>query len=224
MGNALFKRGRYDEAVLAHSRAVQLKPDFAMAYFGLGHAYRASGDRGMEKALAAYRQAVKLKPDLLEAYMSMAVMLADVLRFDEAMECYARAAELQPNSALTHEAIGAIMLRQRGAAAAVEHLRRAVAIDPDLFSAWNLLGLALQAQGLFDEAEDCFRQMLAHAPNSVLAHGQLVSASRKKGSQKEIEPLMELLRQPDLPTEQAHRRGVCDRNGAGRRGTLRRSI
>jgi tetratricopeptide (TPR) repeat protein len=202
MGKALFKRGRFDEAALAHLRAIQLKPDFALAHFFLGHAYRACGDRGMESALSAYRQAAKLKPDLVEAYISMAVILADMLRFDEAMQCYARAAELQPNAALTHEAIGAIQLRQKGAEAAAEHFRRAVAIDPDLFSSWNYLGLALQAQGRFDEAEDCFRQMLALRPKSVLAHSQMVTSSRKKGSQKEIEPLLELLRQPDLTTEQ----------------------
>ena len=68
----------------------------------------------------------------------------------------------------THEAMGAIMLRQRGAAASVEHFRRAVAIDPSLFSSWNYLGVALQAQGLFDEARECFRRMLALHPGSVL--------------------------------------------------------
>jgi tetratricopeptide (TPR) repeat protein len=201
IGRALFKRGRFDEAAVAHLRAIQLKPDFALAHFGLGNAYRAGGDRGVESALAAYRQAAKLKPDLLEAYMSMALILADSLRFDEAMECYARAAEIQPDAALTHEAMGAILLRQKGAEAAVEHFRRAVAVDPDLFSSWNYLGLALQAQGKFDEAEECFRQMLALRPNSVLAHSQLVSASRKGGSGKEINPLLALLRQPGLSTE-----------------------
>lgn len=201
MGKALFKKGRFDEAALAHLRAIQLKPDFAVAHFDLGNAYRACGDRGLENALAAYRQAVKLKPDLLEGYMSMAVILADLMRFDEAMECYTRAAEIQPNAALTHEAIGVILLRQKGAEAAVEHFRRAVAVNPDLFSSWNFLGLALQAQGKFDEAEECFRQMLALRPNSVLAHSQLVSASRKHGSEKEIKPLLELLSQPGLSAE-----------------------
>ncbi len=201
IGKLLFKKGRFDEAVIAHSKAVRLKPDFAMAYFSLAHAHRALGSGRLEEALAAYRQAAKLKPDLLEAYMSMAVLLADARRFDEALECHARAAELQPDAALTHEAMGAIVLRQRGAEAALEHFRRAVTVDSNLFSAWNSLGGALQSLGRFDEAADCFKRMLALRPNAVLAHGQLVGTSRKKGSQQEIEPLLEALRQPDLTTE-----------------------
>ncbi|MGA2441687.1 MAG: tetratricopeptide repeat protein [Tepidisphaeraceae bacterium] len=202
IGKLLFKKGRFDEAILAHSTAVRLKADFAMAYFALGHAYRAAGPHRLEDALAAYRQAVNLKPDLIDAYVSMALILAAVQRFDEALECHVRAAELQPNAAITHEALGAIMLRQRGAAAAVEHFRRAVAIDPTLFSAWNSLGVALESQGRFDEAADCFRQMLTIRPDSIVAHRQLVASSRQKASQTEIEPLMDLLRQPNLTTEQ----------------------
>jgi tetratricopeptide (TPR) repeat protein len=202
IGKLLFKKGRFDEAILAYLRAVRLKPDFAAAYFRLGHAYRAIGDRGLEDALAAYRQAVKLKPDLFAAYVSLAVILADALRFDEALEFHARAAELRPDAAPTHEAMGVIVLRQRGAVAAVEHFRRAVAIDASLFSSWNYLGTALQALGRFDEARECFGKMLALRSESVLAYSQLVSSSRGKGSNKEIEPLSKLLHQPDLTAEQ----------------------
>ena len=202
IGKLLSKRGRIDEAILAHLKAVRLKPDFAMAYFRLGHAYRAIGDRALEDALAAYRQAVKLKPDLFAAYISMAVILADALRIDEALENHARAAELLPDAALTHEVMGVIVLRQRGAAASMEHFRRAVAIDPGLFSSWSFLGVTFQAQGLFDEAQDCFRKMLELRPNSVLAYCQLVTSGRKKGGQKDIEPLLRLVRQSDLTPEQ----------------------
>jgi tetratricopeptide (TPR) repeat protein len=202
IGELLFKKGRFEEAAGVHLQAVRLKPDFALAWFRLGHAYRAIGDRRLEDALAAYRQAVKLKPDMAAAYLSMAVILANALRFEEALECHARAAALRPDAAHTQEAMGVIMLRQKGGAAAVEHFRRAVAADPGLFSSWNYLGVALRGQGLVDEARDCFRRMLALRPDSVLAHSQLVGSSRGNDSEKEIEPLSELLRRADLTAEQ----------------------
>ena len=199
LGIKLANDGRLDEAIASHSRAIQLKPDFAMAHFSRGHALRAAGRLG--EAVDAYSQAVHFKADLLEAHATMAAILGYLQRFNEAMECHARAVALQPDAAICHEALGGIMLQQRGAAAAVVHYRRAVEKDPLLISAWNSLGLALQSQGEFDEAENCFRKMLEIQPDSALARKQLVAGSRKKSGQAEIEPLSNLLNQRDLPPE-----------------------
>jgi tetratricopeptide (TPR) repeat protein len=198
IGNILVKQGRFDEAIAAYSRAIRLNPDFAMVHFGLGHAYRATGR--LEEAVAAYGNAARAKPDLLAAHVSMAAILSELGRFDEALACHARAAQIKPDAAITHEALGWIMLRKNEGAAAIDHFRRAVAVDPDLISAWNSLGLALQYQGQFEEAAGCFRRMLAIRPDIAIAHKHLVNTSRQS-SQAEIEPLMNLLIQPNLSAE-----------------------
>ncbi len=199
IGLMLGKKGRPDEAIRAFLRAVQLKPDFAAAFLHLGLAYRDAGQ--LAEALDACRRAAQIGPDYM-AHISMAMILAELHRFDEALASHALAAELQPDHALTHEVLGQILLRQRGADAAIEHFRRAVAADPSRIAAWNSLGVALQSRGDFDEAAACFRRMLELRPDLTVAHARLVNTNRQKASNQEIQPLIALLNQPGMPPEQ----------------------
>lgn len=48
-------------------------------------------------------------------------------------------------------------------AAAVEHLRHALALDPDYSAAWKLYGKALAEQGLTDEAIRAYEQGITRA-------------------------------------------------------------
>ncbi len=58
-GNALYEKGRMDDAVAAYREAVQLKPDHSEAHNNLGAALQALGQ--MEEANAAYREAIRLQ-------------------------------------------------------------------------------------------------------------------------------------------------------------------
>jgi len=51
----------YEKAVGACQRALELRPDFAEAQTGLGHAYEASGL--YDQAIASYQHALKSNPD-----------------------------------------------------------------------------------------------------------------------------------------------------------------
>jgi len=195
VGYILGRQARYEEAIAAFSTAILLQPNLALAHFGLGNVYRATGHS--KEALASYREAVRIMPDLLEAYTSMAILLAKEHQFEEAMACHVRAVQLKPNSALADEALGWIMLHRNGAASAIDRFRRAVATDPNLMGAWNSLGLALQYGGRFEEAAECFRHILSVRPDSAIAHKELLDGS-KETSDTQIEPLKNLLLQPNL--------------------------
>ena len=55
-------------------------------------------------------------------------------------------------TALLRFSLGNELLKAADADAAVEHLRRAVALDPDYSAAWKLLARALTEAGRLDEA------------------------------------------------------------------------
>ncbi len=66
------------------------------------------------------------------------------------------------------------MLRQQGQLAEAEgHARRAVALAPDLASAWNNLGIVLQESGRLDEARTCLQRVIASEPGNASAHNNL---------------------------------------------------
>ena len=57
-------------------------------------------------------------------------------------------------------------LGRRDVAAAKNHLEKAVALAPQLSAAWNTLGTLAYQERRFARAAECFRQALAHAPDS----------------------------------------------------------
>ena len=62
------------------------------------------------------------------------------------------------DNALLRYSLGNEYLKTGEAAAAVEHLRAAIAHDPEYSAAWKLLGKALEAAGSPAEALDAYRK------------------------------------------------------------------
>jgi len=58
LGGLYYQLGQYDNAIREFQTAVNLKPDFANAYYNLGHAYEQKGD--LKSALAQYQQVESL--------------------------------------------------------------------------------------------------------------------------------------------------------------------
>ena len=67
-GNAKRAKGDLDGAIEDYTKAIQLKPRNADAYYERGLAKRAKGD--LDGAIADFTNAVELKPDFAEAYGS----------------------------------------------------------------------------------------------------------------------------------------------------------
>jgi tetratricopeptide (TPR) repeat protein len=200
IGTLLRRIGRNDQAYSAYLAAIRLKPDFALAYFNLGQAYQAAGRP--EKALSAYREALRIEPDHAEILAHMAVVLADLRRFNEAMSCHAQLAARMPDACVTHEVMGRIMLLQHDGAAAADQFQRAVAVNPNRDTVWHGLGTALQSQGKFDEAAKCFRRMLelgSHAGIGAV-YSNLFNTGSAVAGQAEIETLKAIVRDPNMPT------------------------
>ncbi len=58
LGGIYYQLSQFDAAQTQFAEAIRLKPDFANAYYNLGHAYEAKGDN--ENALTAYQSALSL--------------------------------------------------------------------------------------------------------------------------------------------------------------------
>jgi tetratricopeptide (TPR) repeat protein len=66
------KLGQYREAVQAFQQAIQIRPDDALAYFGLGMAY--SSFAQYRQAIAAFQEALRIKPEFANAHISLALV------------------------------------------------------------------------------------------------------------------------------------------------------
>jgi protein O-mannosyl-transferase len=74
LGNALDKKGQFDEAIRQYQEAIRLEPDNAQAHNNLGIAFYQLGRA--EDAIRQFEEALRLKPGFADARRSLDVVLA----------------------------------------------------------------------------------------------------------------------------------------------------
>ena len=92
--------------------------------------------------------------------------------------------------ALFHSNRGAEALRKGRNDEALEWLRKAVAIDPELGGAWINYGVALRRSGDTREAEAAYRKALEVDPHALSAYQNLAALLRLQGQEKEAADLL----------------------------------
>jgi tetratricopeptide (TPR) repeat protein len=89
-------RGKYSEAADWYRRALEHKPDFAMARFNLGHCLWRLGDR--PAAVDQFRQTIAAKPNHVNAHVDLAEALVEEGSVTEAVEELKIALRLEPGN------------------------------------------------------------------------------------------------------------------------------
>jgi serine/threonine-protein kinase len=92
LGNALFARGRPDEAIACFREAIRVKGDYAEVHVALGLVLEARGRP--EEAFAAYREAIRIKKDYAEAHCNLGMALQQHGEIRAAVEALRRGHEL----------------------------------------------------------------------------------------------------------------------------------
>lgn len=90
----LAQKGRYDDAVAALERAVDVRPDDASLLFNLGFVLQKSGRH--DEAIERFARAIELQPNLDRAWYGAGLSLVQRGRYREAIERLTEAARQQP--------------------------------------------------------------------------------------------------------------------------------
>jgi serine/threonine-protein kinase len=197
---ALGDQNKYGEAEAACRQAINVKPDYAEAYLGLGIALYHQEKR--VEAEAACRKALALKPDFAEAYVGLSMALADQGKPGEAEAACRKAIDLKPDYAVTYYNLGVILCDYQGKPVEAEAaFRKAIALNPDDAEAYSNLGTALGRQGKPVEAEAAFRKALAFKPDYAEVYCNLGIALARQG--RFTESLMGLRRGHELGLKQS---------------------
>lgn len=114
-------------------------------------------DRDRSKAEAELRLSIELNPSYATAHHWLAIALAAMGRYDEAIESIRRAHNLDPRSAIITSASGMILFYARRYDEALEECGRALELDPGLVPAHRVTRWIHQALGNHDEAEAAFQ-------------------------------------------------------------------
>jgi TolB-like protein/cytochrome c-type biogenesis protein CcmH/NrfG len=166
------------EAVDYFQQAIELDPNFALAYVGLADAYIWQSNSGgfprqevLAKAQVAVDKALALDEGLGEAYNSLAGILQERRDFDAADATYQRALELNPNYATTYYWYGELLrnILDRPDEALALH-RKAFELDPLSAAVIADVGLDLSELGRFDEALASYENALEVDPEDITAN------------------------------------------------------
>jgi protein O-GlcNAc transferase len=167
MGRALDIANRKEEAADAFRRAAELDPGYTAAWQGLACLLIERRDyKGAGEALASAR-ASQDHDDALTAYYAgnLAIAQGDT---ETAIREYARAAEIQPDSADILNSYGSCLQQNGRDADARPILERAVELRPNFAEALNNLGNAYVNLRQFDEAIGCYTRALAVQPGLAI--------------------------------------------------------
>ena len=156
---AKFTSVAFSEAANYFQQAVELDPDFALAYVGLANAYVRNVDllgvptnEMFVKAEGLIGRALALDDQLGEAYALLAWIQENKREYEDARANYRRALELDPNSATTYAGYADLMNALHQFEKALTLRRKAVELDPLSAVMIQRVGWGLNALGRHDEA------------------------------------------------------------------------
>jgi tetratricopeptide (TPR) repeat protein len=169
---------RYDEAIAAYKKSLEIQPAFEDAHNNLGFALGKIGRHN--EAIAYYRMALKIKPDLVEAHNNLGNSLAEIGKADEAIEHYEIALAKNPKHADAHNNYGIALAMKGKYDEAIRHFEKSLESKPDNAGAHSNLGNAYAVQGKFDEAMKHYFACLKIKPDDSQAHNNLANALSQK--------------------------------------------
>lgn len=180
----LYLKGRYywnkrspegiRKGITHFQQAINLDPDYALAYAGLADSYMMLGKDHHAEAKTAAARALALDEQLAEAHTSLAYLeMRGEWNWPVAGKGLQRAIELNPHYATAHQWYSIYLELMGRPEEAVEEARRAQALDPLSLIINESLGDRLYYARQYDAASEQLRSTIELDPSFVPAHGSL---------------------------------------------------
>lgn len=152
LGRTLIALRRYDEAIAAFSRSLELDRSPA-AYQGLGDVYYAQND--YEQAVTAYQQAVTLDAKAVAAHNGLGWSLSRMERYSEAIAAFKRSVALEANGS-GFQGLGVCYTALGEYEAALEAYQNWLALAPGSVWSHKAVGGALFTLKRYEEAVEIY--------------------------------------------------------------------
>jgi len=178
----------YRKAIEYYDQAIQLDPNYALAYAERGEAWALMGDltgqrpNAYPKARADAEKAVAIAPDLAEARAALGwVLCLAEWKFAEGLAELKRAKELSPANPTANDLLARIIVYLGRFNEAERQAREAVELDPLSTVTQGNLARVLFYAGKLDEAEAAARKGTELQPTGAGAHRFQVLIAAQRG-------------------------------------------
>ncbi len=188
----------FPKAKAAAEKALELNEELAEAHNSLAYA-TLYYDWNFAAAEKEFLRAIELKPNYPIAHQWYGNLLTAMGRWDEAIQEFERAGELDPLSLVITAVPGWTYYYARQFDRAIEPCQKAIDMDRNFALAHNWLGQVYERKGMYERAISEFKEALSISGDSpetaaLLAHVYAVSGSRRQ-AQVILDNLLELSKQ-----------------------------
>lgn len=182
-GYSLTALGRFDEALEAYDRAIELQPDYAWAWARKGRTMRLL--ERYDDALNCYNQALEIQPRYAWAWNGKGIILERLGRLDEARACFTVATEINPNDVWSWYNLADVLQTMGHYREAIPLLERGLHLDPVHPNSWAKLGQIHRLRNNHEEAVYAYEQAIRLEPTYAWAHNGCGLALKALGRTKD---------------------------------------
>jgi tetratricopeptide (TPR) repeat protein len=180
-GNIFHRMDRFQEALDAYDRALEIDASVASVwrnkggvYYSLGNAAQLDGQREnadsyYQQALAVYDRALELDPHYAYAWNGKGRVYRQTGQLEEALRMFDRALEFNANFAYFWRNKADILQRLRQYEEALATYRQALDLDPTYAYAWNGIGNTYNEMKQYEAALDAYDKALQINPKFAYA-------------------------------------------------------
>jgi tetratricopeptide (TPR) repeat protein len=155
----LREQRRYDDALAAYSKAIEIGPDSVLAWQGRAKAYRLKGD--LDAATKDITRALQINPNSAGLRNDLGLIFVQRRQFDRAVEQYDAALRLSPDNAVTYSNRAISHRRLGNFPQAFTDFEQAIRLRPDNPEPWgqraNLKVIVRDHAGALADADQAIR-------------------------------------------------------------------
>lgn len=122
-GVELAEQGRFEEAIAAFNRAIEIYPKYENAHNNLGLAL--GSQKQFSEAAVEFQHALAINPQNIETYNNLGIALGSQGKFSQAIAAFRQAIEIQPDDPNSHQNLGVAFWSQGKKPEAVTSLQKA---------------------------------------------------------------------------------------------------
>jgi tetratricopeptide (TPR) repeat protein/predicted Ser/Thr protein kinase len=174
-------------ALPLYQRAVELDPNFAMAYARMGTAYNNLGqselsEKNREKAFELRERASEH-----EKLYIMSHYYVDSGQLEKGITALELYKQTYPRDSIPFNNLAAVYNQMGQYENALDNARQSVQLEPDSASGYSNIGFAYSGLNRLDEAKATFKQALEHKAGAAIAHSSLAIIAWLQGDNSALE-------------------------------------
>jgi cellulose synthase operon protein C len=164
-GQRYFQEGKYDEAAIEFTNAIQIDPGFAEAHYGLAQSHLK--EQQWSRAYQELARTVELQPENRQARIDMINLLIAGRDFQQAEEQMGLLLQKWPNDPQVHTTLSSLLAAKGHFSGAIEEMQKAVSLGPGRWEAYLNLALLQAKNNQAEAAEANFKKAIELNPKDT---------------------------------------------------------